>query len=89
MNRLAVPLTYIKGWGTEVSHDEASDDHQFRSRRCLCRGCDSRHLATLPSKHHPAAPVGTILVSELSRDVNRLATEDYDDQSVVYSAKRN
>jgi len=43
----------------------------------------------LPSKHHPTAPVGTILVSELSRDVNRLATDDYDDQSLVYSAKRN
>jgi hypothetical protein len=43
----------------------------------------------LPSKQHPTAPVGTISVSELSRDVNRLATDAYDDQSLVYSAKRN
>jgi hypothetical protein len=43
----------------------------------------------LPSKHHPTAPGGTISVSELAGDVNRLATDDYDDQSLVYSARRN
>jgi hypothetical protein len=46
LNRLLVSLTYIKGWGTEVSHDEASDDHQFRSRRSAGRRRNSRHLAT-------------------------------------------
>ena len=43
----------------------------------------------LPSMHHPTAPAGTISVSELAGDVNRLATDEYDDQSLVYSAKRN
>jgi hypothetical protein len=28
LNHAATPLTYIMGWGTEVSHDEASNDHQ-------------------------------------------------------------
>ena len=28
-------------------------------------------------------------LSELKADVNKLATDDYDDQSFVYSAKRN
>ena len=43
----------------------------------------------LLSKHHADAPAGTISVSELAGDVNRLATDEYDDQSLVYSAKRN
>ena len=42
-----------------------------------------------PSKHHASAPPGFISVSELASDVNKLATDDYDDQSLVYSAKRN
>ncbi|KRR23845.1 hypothetical protein CQ14_22695 [Bradyrhizobium lablabi] len=43
----------------------------------------------LPSKNHRNAPAGLISVSELAADVNKLATDDYDDQSFVYSAKRN
>ena len=46
-------------------------------------------LRPLPSKNHPSAPSAFISVSELRADVNKLATDDYDDQSLVYSAKRN
>ena len=43
----------------------------------------------LSSRHHPSTPTRTISISELAGDVNRLATDEYDDQSLVYSAKRN
>jgi hypothetical protein len=32
---------------------------------------------------------GFVAIALLAVDVNRLATDDYDDQSFVYSAKRN
>jgi hypothetical protein len=43
----------------------------------------------LPSKSHPNASAGIMSISELSADVNKLVTDDYDDQSFVYSAKRH
>ena len=43
----------------------------------------------LPSKTHPSASAGIMSFRELSADVNKLATDDYDDQSFVYSAKRH
>jgi len=43
-------------------------------------------LRPLPSKHHPDASAGIMSLSELKVDVNKLATDDYDDQSFVYSA---
>ena len=46
-------------------------------------------LRPLPSKTHPSASAGIMSFSELKIDVNRLATDNYDDQSFVYSAKRN
>jgi len=46
-------------------------------------------LRPLPSKSHPNASAGIMSISELSADVNKLATDDYDDQSFVYSAKRH
>jgi hypothetical protein len=45
-------------------------------------------LRPLPSKHHPDVSAGIMSLSELKVDVNKLATDDYDDQSFVYSAKR-
>jgi hypothetical protein len=42
-----------------------------------------------PSKNHPNASAGIMSLSELKTDVNKLATDDYDDQSFVYSAKRH
>ena len=45
-------------------------------------------LRPLPSKHHPNTSAGIMSLSELKVDVNKLATDDYDDQSFVYSAKR-
>jgi hypothetical protein len=45
-------------------------------------------LRPLPSRNHPAAYAGIMSLSELKTDVNKLATDDYDDQSFVYSAKR-
>ena len=45
-------------------------------------------LRPLPSKNHPAS-AGLMSFSELTIDVNKLATDNYDDQSFVYSAKRN
>ncbi|WP_108517590.1 hypothetical protein [Bradyrhizobium algeriense] len=46
-------------------------------------------LRPLPSKNHPDASAGFMSLSELMVDVNKLATDNYDDQSFVYSAKRN
>jgi hypothetical protein len=46
-------------------------------------------LRPLPSKNHPDASAGLMSMSELTVDVNKLATDNYDDQSFVYSAKRN
>jgi hypothetical protein len=43
----------------------------------------------LPSKNYPGASAGIMSPSELATDVNKLATENYDDQSFVYSAKRH
>jgi hypothetical protein len=45
-------------------------------------------LRPLPSKNHPNASTGIMSFSELRADVNTLATDDYDDQSFVYSAQR-
>jgi hypothetical protein len=42
-----------------------------------------------PLKNHPNASAGIMSFSELKADVNKLATDDYDDQSFVYSAKRH
>ncbi len=46
-------------------------------------------LRPLPSKNHPNASAGIMSLSELKADVNKLAMDDYDDQSLVYSAKRH
>jgi hypothetical protein len=43
----------------------------------------------LASKNYPNASAGIMSLSELATDVNKLATDNYDDQSFVYSAKRN
>ncbi|MEH2555035.1 hypothetical protein V1286_002564 [Bradyrhizobium algeriense] len=45
--------------------------------------------APLPAKNHPNVVGGIMSLKELAGDVNKLATDDYDDQSFVYSAKRN
>jgi hypothetical protein len=54
----------------------------------LAVGATAATLRPLPSNNHPNASVGTMSLSELKTDVNKLATGDYDDQSFVYSAKR-
>jgi hypothetical protein len=46
-------------------------------------------LRPLPSKSHQNASAGIMSFHEFSVDVNKLATDDYDDQSFVYSAKRH
>ena len=46
-------------------------------------------LRPLPSKNHPGASAGIMSLSELKADANKLAMDDYDDQSFVYSAKRH
>jgi hypothetical protein len=46
-------------------------------------------LRPLPSKNHPDASADLMSLSALAVDVNKLATDNYDDQSFVYSAKRN
>jgi hypothetical protein len=55
----------------------------------LAAGATATTLRPLPSKHHPNTSAGIMSLSELTTDVNKLATENYDDQSFVYSAKRN
>jgi hypothetical protein len=42
-----------------------------------------------PSKNHPSASAGMMSLSDLTTDVNKLAADNYDDQSFVYSAKRH
>ncbi len=37
---------------------------------------------------HPIALTGITSFKELTADVNKLKTEEFDDQSLVYSAKR-
>ena len=41
-----------------------------------------------PSTEHLIAPVGMMSLKELAADVNKLPTEAFDDQSLVYSTKR-
>jgi hypothetical protein len=41
--------------------------------------------STAPSAHLPIAPAGMML-NELPVDVNKLPTEEFDDQSFVFSA---
>jgi predicted transglutaminase-like cysteine proteinase len=41
-----------------------------------------------PSTNRPIAPAGMMSFKELAADVNRLPTDDFDDQSLVYSTKR-
>ncbi len=41
------------------------------------------------SKNHPDASAGLMSFSELKIDVNKLAADNYNDQSFVYSANRN
>ena len=41
-----------------------------------------------PSTTHPIALTGMTSLKELTADVNKLPTEEIDDQSLVYSAKR-
>ncbi|MBR1280339.1 hypothetical protein [Bradyrhizobium sp. AUGA SZCCT0283] len=46
-------------------------------------------LRPVPSKNHPNASAGIMSFTELTVDVNKLATGDYEDQSFVYLAKRH
>jgi len=41
-----------------------------------------------PSANRLIAPAGMMSFKELGADVNRLPTDDFDDQSLVYSTKR-
>ena len=41
-----------------------------------------------PSTNRLIASAGTMSFEELRVDVNKLPTDDFDDQSLVYSAKR-
>jgi hypothetical protein len=47
-------------------------------------------LRPLSSKSHPAASAGIMSsISELKTDVNKLATDDYDDQSFLFRRSAN
>ena len=41
-----------------------------------------------PSTNRLIAPAGMMSLEELRIDINKLPTDDYDDQSLVYSTKR-
>jgi hypothetical protein len=41
-----------------------------------------------PSTNRLIAPAGMMSFKEIGADVNRLPTDDFDDQSLVYSTKR-
>jgi hypothetical protein len=60
----------------------------FAAVALLAAAATAATLRPLPSKIQPHASAGIMSFSELSADVNKLATDDYDDQSLVYSAKR-
>ncbi len=55
----------------------------------LAAAATATTLRPLPSKNHPSASAGIMSPSDLTTDVNKLAADNYDDQSFVYSAKRN
>jgi hypothetical protein len=38
-----------------------------------------------PSTHFPIVPAGIMSLKELAVEVNKLATEDFDDQTLIYS----
>lgn len=52
-------------------------------------GATAAHMRSHSSSTtHPIALTGMTSLKELTADVNKLPTEDFDDQSLVYSAKR-
>jgi hypothetical protein len=89
LNHAAIPLTYI--WAGERSFPMTK--HRtitgFVAVALLAVAATATTLRPLPSKSYPNASAGITSISELSADVNKLATDDYDDQSLVYSAKRH
>jgi hypothetical protein len=89
LNHTAVPLTHSHGLGTEVSMTKHRTITGFVAVALLAVAATAATLRPLPSKNHPSVSAGIMSFSELKADVNRLATDDYDDQSFVYSAKRN
>ena len=90
LNHAAVPLTYCHGLGGRrfpmTKHRTITG---FVALALLTGAATAATLRPLPSQHHPNASAGIMSFSELKVDVNKLATDDYDDQSFVYSAKRN
>jgi hypothetical protein len=90
LNHAAVFLTYGRGLGKRkfpmTKHRTITG---FVAVALLGVAATAATLRPLPSKNHPNASAGIMSLSELATDVNKLATDNYDDQSFVYSAKRN
>src|SRR6266404_5221128 len=89
LNHAAVPLTYSHGLGDGGPMTKHRTITGFVAVALLAVAATAATLRPLPSKTHPSASAGLMSFSELKIDVNRLATDNYDDQSFVYSAKRN
>jgi hypothetical protein len=89
LNHAAVFLTYIWAGERRFPMTKHRTITGFVAVALLGAAATATTLRPLPSKSHPNASAGIMSISELSADVNKLATDDYDDQSFVYSAKRH
>jgi hypothetical protein len=89
LNHAAVSLTYIWAGERRFPMTKHRTITGFVAVALLAVAATATTLRPLPSKSHPNASAGIMSISELSADVNKLATDDYDDQSFVYSAKRH
>ena len=89
LNHAAVFLTYIWAGERRFPMTKHRTITGFVAVALLAVAATATTLRPLPSKSHPNASAGIMSISELSADVNKLATDDYDDQSFVYSAKRH
>jgi hypothetical protein len=89
LNHAAVFLTYVWAGERRFPMTKHRTITGFVAVALLAAAATATTLRPLPSKSHPNASAGIMSISELSADVNKLAADDYDDQSFVYSAKRH
>jgi hypothetical protein len=89
LNHAAIALTYIWAGERRFPMTKHRTITSFVAVALLAVAATAATLRPLPSKNHPNASAGIMSLSELKADVNKLATDDYDDQSFVYSAKRH
>jgi len=70
--------------GTGGSHDKLSDDYWVRLVALLAVAA----TAAAMTSHSPSTERFVVAGIPAVVDINKLPTEEYDDQSLVYSSKR-